>query len=172
MPDEVFTRRLILKPPEKDELQDLRNLFSLEEVQAFLDLDQMERCLGSVNGLLFEIILRQSELVLGAAGLFPLNEVKDGWSCFYALNPRYWGNGYAIEAVKALIRLAFETLDVSSMHVFIDRRNERGWKVAERVGMMYVGHVKHEKMKPNPMHFYMSRKDFEARWTLSHQDEC
>ena len=52
----------------------------------------------------------------------------------------YWrrsgceGRGYVTEAVRAVARMAFDSLAARRVEIRMDDRNERSWKVAERAG--------------------------------------
>ena len=54
----------------------------------------------------------------------------------YRLHPHYWGKGFATEAVVAICKYAFDTLEVERLISIIDPNNHRSRKVAERIGML------------------------------------
>ncbi len=51
----------------------------------------------------------------------------------------YWGNGYMTEALRAMVRYAFETLDVDVVAVSHFLGNERSRRVIERAGFYFEG---------------------------------
>jgi len=53
----------------------------------------------------------------------------------YVLNPAHEGNGYATEACRALLALAFDGLDLHRVIGRIDARNEASAAVLRRLGM-------------------------------------
>jgi ribosomal-protein-alanine N-acetyltransferase len=53
----------------------------------------------------------------------------------YAFNRAYWNMGYATEASRALLRVAFATLQLHSVTATCDVRNIGSWRVMEKVGM-------------------------------------
>lgn len=53
----------------------------------------------------------------------------------YAVNRRYWGQGYATEAADALLSRAFQKLRLHRVWATCDTRNVASWRVMERVGM-------------------------------------
>ena len=47
--------------------------------------------------------------------------------------PQYWGNGYATEATKALLRYAFTALGVFRVVAFVMEGNPASIRVAEKL---------------------------------------
>jgi RimJ/RimL family protein N-acetyltransferase len=56
----------------------------------------------------------------------------------YTLAPGQHGNGYATEAVGALVGYAFGTLGLERIHAIADERNAPSIRVAERLGFTVV----------------------------------
>jgi|tagenome__1003787_1003787.scaffolds.fasta_scaffold20795985_2 RimJ/RimL family protein N-acetyltransferase len=69
----------------------------------------------------------QSEVAERAKGV----QAEIGW----CLDPAYGGQGYATEAVRELIRLAFEDLGLRRVVALCFADNEPSWRLMERVGM-------------------------------------
>jgi RimJ/RimL family protein N-acetyltransferase len=69
----------------------------------------------------------QSEVVDQARGV----QAEIGW----CLDPAAEGNGYATEAVRELIRIAFEELGLRRLTALCFAANEASWRLMERVGM-------------------------------------
>lgn len=69
----------------------------------------------------------QSEVVEQARGV----QAEIGW----CLDPAAEGNGYATEAVRELIRIAFEELGLRRLTALCFAANEASWRLMERVGM-------------------------------------
>ncbi|WP_173094402.1 GNAT family N-acetyltransferase [Actinomadura verrucosospora] len=60
-----------------------------------------------------------------------------GWT----LDPSYGGKGYATEAVRALIDIAFGRLGLRRLHAECFYDNEPSWRLMERVGMRREQHT-------------------------------
>jgi RimJ/RimL family protein N-acetyltransferase len=58
----------------------------------------------------------------------------------YIFNPDFQRCGYATEAVRALLRLGFEALDLHRIYARCDPRNCRSYALMERVGMRREAH--------------------------------
>ncbi|MHA2121967.1 MAG: GNAT family N-acetyltransferase, partial [Promethearchaeota archaeon] len=80
--------------------------------------------------------------------------------CVYALLPEYRGNGYTIEAMLKLIDYAFTEFKIPKIVAYILPSNTRGWKVAERIGMKYMGHVQHIDFTPKAMFFSIEKEEY------------
>lgn len=62
----------------------------------------------------------------------------------FAFNPRYTGRGLATRAVAAVLGFGFLQLGLHRIVVSTDARNERSWRLAERVGMRREAHFRHD----------------------------
>jgi len=59
----------------------------------------------------------------------------------YTLSPEHHGNGYATEAVAALVAYAFGSLGVNRIQATADERNTPSIRLAERLGFAAVARV-------------------------------
>ena len=57
------------------------------------------------------------------------------------MDPSYGGKGYATEAVRALIDIAFGRLGLRRLHAECFYDNEPSWRLMERVGMRREQHT-------------------------------
>lgn len=57
----------------------------------------------------------------------------------YAFSPEYWGNGYATEAARRVIRFAFEEMDLEVLSISHFPFNQRSCRVIEKCGFRYEG---------------------------------
>jgi RimJ/RimL family protein N-acetyltransferase len=58
---------------------------------------------------------------------------------WYNLMPLHWGNGYATEIAKRLIRFGFEDLKLHRIEAGVATENKRSIKVLEKAGMSIEG---------------------------------
>lgn len=73
-------------------------------------------------------VVGDSILILQGTGL---NEGEIGWTVL----PQHAGNGYATEAAREVLRLAFEDYGLRRVVANLDARNDRSAAVCERLGM-------------------------------------
>jgi len=108
------------------------------------------------------IINKENKNYLGTCGLKSLSD-NGTVECFYALLPEYRRNGFAIESMLKLLEYSFEELKILKIVIFIHPNNTRGWKVAERIGMKYMGHIKHNNIVPKAMLFSIEEKEYKMQ---------
>ncbi|MHA1235469.1 MAG: GNAT family N-acetyltransferase [Promethearchaeota archaeon] len=112
------------------------------------------------NTLIFTIAHKVNSAFLGFIFLKPLNTSSE-MECFFILFPQYRGNGYAIETLKKSIQFAFSTLKLDALNAYINQDNKKGWLVAERSGMKYMGDVILEQKNKKIMKFSVNKTDFD-----------
>ena len=154
------TERLILRPFTVGDLEDVqREVFSDPEVCQFY-CGKTKTPEETAEWLAYRItewkysrfgrlaaVLKESQTFTGFVGLeaypnsysrFPdeppprYNEVEVELS--FAFGKRFWGNGYASEASRAMIRYAFEDLRLRRLVGGAALENERSRKLQERLG--------------------------------------
>ncbi|NHJ24202.1 MAG: N-acetyltransferase [Candidatus Lokiarchaeota archaeon] len=156
------TRRLTLQPVQNINLKELKEVINIHEVFATIinsTLKFTQNSFANIQNLLnFEIIEKNGEIIIGFCGLFFFNTT--GANCYYYLSPQYRGNGYAIEAMKKVLEFAFMKLKLSNINSYIHSENQNAWKVAERIGMMYMGDLVNETTNRKIMVFLIEKPDF------------
>jgi len=78
--------------------------------------------------------------VLVRTGQLAHRQAEIGW----VLNPEYHGHGYATEAARDLIELAFGSLDMHRVWAQLDPRNTASARVCERLGMRHEAHLRQD----------------------------
>jgi len=112
------------------------------------------------NTLIFTITHKANSEFLGLIFLKPLNSSSE-MQCFVILFPQYRGDGFAIEALKKSIEFAFLTLKIETLYAYINQENKKGWLVAERSGMKYMGDIIIEQKNKKIMKFSLNKNDFD-----------
>lgn len=105
-----------------------------QRIQRYADSNQPDGC-GTLA-----IVLRRTGRLIGYVGLqlyvlprepFPTPEVE----LYYKLGRDYWGQGYATEACREMLRFAFETLRLQRIVTITDSQNEPSIRLLQRLGM-------------------------------------
>jgi len=152
------TKRLLIKQINQMEFyrkdSELRQSFKSHTEQTNFSTDFHR------NTLIFTITHKVSSQLLGLIFLKPLN-ISNEMECYLILFPQYRGNGYAIEALKKSIEFVFSTLKKDTLNAFINQDNKRGWLVAERSGMKYLGDIIIEQKNMKIMKFSLNKNDFD-----------
>lgn len=90
------------------------------------------------------VVLRSESKVIGACQL-TINSIEDQQGEIgFEFNPRYSGRGFATKAVNAAIGYGFKRLKLHRIMAAVDVRNERSWRLMERIGMRREAHFVHD----------------------------
>ncbi|QNS04577.1 GNAT family N-acetyltransferase [Streptomyces xanthii] len=81
---------------------------------------------------------------VGWCGLVEWNPDFRSASLGYCLGEEMWGQGYATEAAHALLRWAFDTLDLNRVQAETDTRNVASARVLEKVGFVREGTLRED----------------------------
>ena len=154
--DDLETKRLFIRPLTQE---DFNVLVGNLNVDMSNNGFQLIRFFEKSDKLLFTLILRESNQTLGFVALHIL-ERKEQMECYYELLPQYTGNGYAIEAMKKIFGYVFGNLQFEKIVAHVDKGNSRGWKVAERSGMKYMGDIIREGATTKSMYFSINKSDY------------
>ncbi len=60
----------------------------------------------------------------------------------YMIDADHWGNGYATDAVRTMIKFAWEVLDLHRITAAVGPQNAASLAVVKRVGMAYEGRLR------------------------------
>ena len=93
-----------------------------------------------VGGFSFwPVIERESGLLIGEAGLFPLSPDGPDVALGYAFGVAYWGRGYATEAARAVLGEAFGPLGMDRVVAITREANVRSQRVLTKLGFRSEG---------------------------------
>ena len=146
-----------LRPLAKDDLDDLTDLLQGPDVRRFLCddvvlpeaavmemLERSERL--DVRGLGLWAIKMSERGFAGVVGLEPVTEgieaspeMAGGVEPIIALSPKFWGQGVAIEALKAVVRYARKQLGLSRLVAAVDEPNVQSHRLMQRCGFAAIG---------------------------------
>ena len=76
---------------------------------------------------------------IGWCGLTGWNPDFRSASLGYVFTPGAWGRGYATESARAVLRWAFDTLDLNRVQAEADTRNAASARVLEKLGFVREG---------------------------------
>jgi RimJ/RimL family protein N-acetyltransferase len=86
------------------------------------------------------IVLKATGELIGGGGIYYRPE-RDLWTIGYNLRKDQWGNGYAVELIKALLEHAGKTREIRGIEGTFAAENARSRRVMEKLGMEYVEDV-------------------------------
>ena len=86
----------------------------------------------------FAVILRESGRLCGGVGLRPAAQHQHA-ELGYWIGVPYWGNGYATEATRELLRYGFENLGFHRIFASHFKNNVASGRILKKLGMRYEG---------------------------------
>ena len=100
----------------------------------------------------YAVVLRETDSIVGCIGLIAADAsniaiAADEAEVGYWLGVPYWGRGLMTEALRALMRRAFETLDYSALWCGWFDGNIRSQRVQEKCGFRYL-RTEHDQFWP------------------------
>ena len=86
------------------------------------------------------IVLKATGELIGGGGIFYRPE-RDLWTIGYNLRKDQWGNGYAGEMIRAVLKLVRSQRKVRGIQGTFAKANSRSRRVMEKLGMTYAEDV-------------------------------
>ncbi len=151
---QIISERLILREVSLNDLEIIHQLHSVPEVDEFntlgipKDLDEtkkvIQREIDDQNNTIrskfcWKILLKETDVFIGLAGMSLSNDRFKMGEFYYKLFPEFWGNGYATETAKRLIKFGFEKCNLHRIEAGVATKNMASIKVLEKAGMTNEG---------------------------------
>lgn len=173
------TERLILRPVTLDDSsamfeyasdeENTRYTFetnkSLEETRNNIALFYLANPLGR-----WGIEMKESGKFIGTIDLHKIRLDLKTAAIGYVINKKYWNQGYTTEANRAVIKLAFEEIEMNKLVALHDVDNPASGRVMVKSGMKYSHEEpyasldKHEKGRiVMRVHYYLTKEDYFAK---------
>lgn len=140
------TERLILRRYCKEDLQDLYEYLSDEEVVKHepykpMNMNEVEENLEWRIGTdeMIAVELKNSHKMIG--NVYMGKRDFEALEMGYVFNRNYWGHGYAAESCQALIRQAFSN-GVHRIYAECDPDNKNSWKLLETLEFQREAHFR------------------------------
>lgn len=94
----------------------------------------------------FAIVLKTERIIVGTMTI-RVNETHKKGELAYWVGKEYWGNGYATEAAKEVVRYGFEDLNLNRVWAKAMSKNPASIKVMKNIGMRKEGVLKQDMIK-------------------------
>ncbi|QUI25422.1 GNAT family N-acetyltransferase [Vallitalea pronyensis] len=159
----IETKRLKVRTFKLEDWQDLQEYVSQKSVMTYeRDWDTSDAsCQEKVKyfsegDTMWAVELKDIGKMIGHV-YFGQVQPKDfmEWTIGYIFNPKFYGNGYATEAAKAVMQYGFDELGVHRVFAKCNPDNTPSWKLLERLSMEREGcsmkrvcFIKDEKGQP------------------------
>ena len=144
---EIRTERLIIKVPEIDDRFELTQLindkdvikwlsdtpfpYTLNHAEEFIERSQEK----AIKQETYNFIIFLDKKILGGIGLTEFK--KESCELGYWLGKRFWGNGFATEAVKSILDFGFGQLNLEEIYAAYKIGNERSKRVLMKCGFQF-----------------------------------
>lgn len=175
----IETQRLILR---KFEISDSQSAFqtwlSNPEVQnnygekACETIEEAEQILGkwiSSYGrndvYRWAIIHKDTMINIGQIAFYLVDTKNQKVDVEYCIGQLHWGNGYAPEALKAVIEYAFSRVRLNRVQAFHRSKNPTSGRVLQKAGMKYEGTLKQYLIHKNEFDDCLMYAIIQSEWT-------
>lgn len=149
------TDRLTLRKMSVDDSRDMYDYARRPEVTKYLLWNEHESEQQSYEHLCYiadaykrgdyydwGVTLTGSGKMIGTCGYTSFDFEHGRVEIGYVLNPDFWGQGIATEAVSALTEFAFKELNANRVEIHFIEGNNASLRVAEKCGMTLEGYLK------------------------------
>jgi aminoglycoside 6'-N-acetyltransferase len=151
------TDRLLLRTHQPDDVESLLAYYSDPEVCRYipwepwsseLAAEQMAKRLqrtgidGSTTAL--GLVVERAGQVIGDVGVWCADDTRLRGEVGWAFHPSVAGQGYATEAVRALVDIAFTGYGMRRVFAHVDSRNTASIRLCERIGMTKEAHLRED----------------------------
>jgi RimJ/RimL family protein N-acetyltransferase len=150
----IETERLTLRPVGPADVDDLLTYQSREDVCRYIPYEPRTReevaaRIASLRGTVTEegqaltlgVVVRSSGVLIGDLMLAWRSREHAGGEVGWAFHPDYSGQGYATEAARELLPLAFDGLGLHRIVARVDVLNGPSTRLCERLGMRREAHL-------------------------------
>ncbi len=157
------TDRLILRPYQPEDAARIQQLaddydvaktlggmphpYTLEAAQSFIEYATTTEVED-----VFAIVRREGDVLMGACGIMFPNPPDSSAEIGYWLGKAHWGQGYATEAARRVIRYGFENTDVPRIFARYFAANPASRRVMEKAGMKFEGMLRHHIERMGTLH--------------------
>ena len=148
----IETERLVLRKLKVSDYADMYEYSKMKEVTKYLlwkehpDIRYTRDYIAFIqsqyragNFYDWALIDRQSNKMIGTCGFARLDFENNSAEIGYVINPKFWGSGYATEAVKRVIEFGFENMNLHRIEARYIIGNEVSRRVMEKCGMTFEG---------------------------------
>jgi ribosomal-protein-alanine N-acetyltransferase len=146
------TERLVIRPITLTDAEDVFAYASDPEVTKYMTFLTHASLADSIKWLMtvpkefdrrermtFAMTLKSDGTFIGSSGFHDISSEHHRLMMGYVLNRKYWDKGYMTEAVREMIRFAFEEMSMHRVAANCDLENVRSARVMERCGMKLEG---------------------------------
>jgi RimJ/RimL family protein N-acetyltransferase len=155
----IVGERIYLRPLELDDLERCQRWINDPEVNRYLvsgrfpinrlkEEEWLRSHYKSDRDVIFAICLKDGNEHIGNCGLHFINWIdRNAVLGIMIGEKREWNKGYGTEAVKLLLKYAFDTLNLERVELTVFDYNKRGIKAYEKAGFKVEGRLRRKRFK-------------------------
>ena len=148
----LHTKRLTLRAHKMEDVNDLWQLRSNDEVRKYLDrpkrsLKEIEKMIGDIirniennEAITWVINLHGQEKMIGDIGFWRIDRTHHRGEVGYILSPKYWGQGLMSEALQVILKYGFEKMKLHSVEANVNPNNAASIRLLEKAGFKKEAH--------------------------------
>ena len=153
----IQTERLLLRAHRLDDMESLLDYYSDPDVARYIPWQPWSRDEAEVHihkrverteidghDSALALVVEREQRRIGDVVLWPADETLARGEMGWAFHPAVAGHGYATEAARALIGIAFETYGMRRVIAQLDSRNAASARLCERVGMQREAYLRQD----------------------------
>jgi ribosomal-protein-alanine N-acetyltransferase len=144
------TKRLIIRPLNKKDIDFLFDHYNKEEISRFtlISLNSVDDAKALLDKYTLKneaiqfkvgIELRSTELLIGTVCFVNWSKNDRCAEIGYDLSKEYWGKGFMAEALKVFMNYGFEDMNLNRIEATTNPKNERSKKLLNRLGFVQEG---------------------------------
>lgn len=137
-PDNLALALALWGDPAVTKLIDARSVLSEADVKEKLDIETARQQAYGVQ--YWPMFLKEDGDLVGCCGLRPWEADPDALETGVHLRKKYWGQGLAVEASRAVIAYAFDVLKVKTLFAGHNPNNKASAALLPRLGFVYDHH--------------------------------
>jgi len=119
------------------------------------------------SGYAFGIVLKEIDKVIGVIDIFNIDWKNKNAELGYWLGKKYWGKGLTTEAVKLMLKFAFEKLKLHRVYAGVFEENIASRRVLEKTGFKLEGIKRECRYRYNKWHneliFGILKQEYESQ---------
>ena len=133
-------------------------------------VDQQEQPRSAFN---FAVVTRTDNKLIGRCGIstrgmtVDIPNSKEEAEIGYAINRKYWNQGYVTEAAKRVLQFGFEELGLHRIYASCRAANIASVHVIEKTGMKFEGRLRHYKFargdRPDSLLYSIFKQEWKGK---------
>ena len=158
----IETKRFILRKFTKNDIDDLYEYASDNEVTQFLSWDtykSIDMAVDYIKNVLLKyskneiapwgIEWKENSKLIGSIDFVQYDRKNFSAEIGYVLNRKYWNKGIMTEALKEIIKFGFDEMNLTRIETKLDSMNVASEQVMQKNGLKYEGTLRKKEFLKN-----------------------